>query len=186
MPPAPPPSPPPSALPKDNDWPRADRMIVRQELIKLALDGLFCSPLDLADSSKERNILHIGCGNGSWSMDMATKYKHCWVLGIDDRDVLDSSRATPRNFRFLKSSHGILHHLQTLPDNHFDFIYGRFLIFSYNPDHYREIVQECWRLCRSGGYVEMMELDMRIYGSPVVGPMTHMLNSQGKDSAHKF
>ncbi|KAI7861023.1 hypothetical protein BDC45DRAFT_493337 [Circinella umbellata] len=111
-------------------------------------------------------------------MDMANKYKHCWVLGMDDRDVLDPNRAVPRNFRFLKSTQGILHDLQKLPDNQFDFIYGRFLIFSYNPDHYREIVQECWRICRPGGYVEMMELDMRIYGNPMVGPTTYMLNAQ--------
>ena len=111
---------------------------------------------------------------------MAVKYKHCWVLGVDERDVLDPNKPMPRNFRFLKSNRGILHSLKKLPDNQFDFIYGRFLIFSYSPDYYREIIQECWRLCRPSGYVEMMELDMRIYGNPVVGPMTQMLNAQGK------
>lgn len=85
----------------------------------------------------------------------------------------------PRNFRFWKAHHDIMENLKQLPDNHFDLIYGRFLIFSYPPDYYRDIVKECWRICRPSGYLEMMELDMQIYGIPQVGPMTQMLNSQG-------
>lgn len=110
---------------------------------------------------------------------MATAYKHCWVLGIDDRNMVSARRSLPRNFRFYRARRDILHDLRNLPDNQFDLIYCRFLIFSYPPDIYREIIQECWRLCRPNGFVEAVELDMHIFGNPVIGPTTQMLNEQG-------
>lgn len=119
------------------------------------------------------------CGDGSWCMDMAKKYQHCWVLGMDERDVLNRHKAMPSNFRFIRVQHDMLTDLKRLSEDQFDFIYGRFLIFSLPPDLYRDIVQECWRLCRPSGYVEMMELDMRIYGNPHIGPMTQEMNAQG-------
>ncbi|KAI9314598.1 S-adenosyl-L-methionine-dependent methyltransferase [Dichotomocladium elegans] len=163
---------------KSDGWPRTDRMIIRQELLRLALDGLYFSPVRLTDPSKHIRVLHIGCGNGAWCMDMARKYKHAFVLGIDERDVLDRRNSMPTNFRFMCAQEDILADLKRLPDNQFDFIYGRFLIFSFRPDQYRDIVQECWRLCKPTGYMEMMELDMQIYGNIQVGPMTQMTNMQ--------
>lgn len=110
---------------------------------------------------------------------MAKKYQHCWVLGMDERDVLNRHKAMSSNFRFIRVQHDMLTDLKRLSEDQFDFIYGRFLIFSLPPDLYRDIVQECWRLCRPSGYVEMMELDMRIYGNPHIGPMTQEMNAQG-------
>lgn len=129
--------------------------------------------------SKKGIYTYFSCGNGGWCIDVANKYKHCWVLGIENWDNINTRKSMPRNFRFWKAHHDIMENLKQLPDNHFDLIYGRFLIFSYPPDYYRDIVKECWRICRPSGYLEMMELDMQIYGIPQVGPMTQMLNSQG-------
>ncbi|CDS06886.1 hypothetical protein LRAMOSA09410 [Lichtheimia ramosa] len=169
------PPPPSTSSRQHSGWPRADRMIIRHELIRLALNGLYYSPVDLTDGCR---ILHVGCGDGSWCIDMAKKHKKCTVIGIDDHDVIDRNKTLPDNFEFMLANKNLLHALRQLPDGTFDFIFARFLIFSCTPDLYREMIQECWRLCKRQGFVEMMELDMQMYGNPVVGPLTQMLNTQ--------
>lgn len=126
------------------------------------------------------------CGDGSWCIDMAKKHKKCTVIGIDDHDVIDRNKTLPDNFEFMLANKNLLHALRQLPDGTFDFIFARFLIFSCTPDLYREMIQECWRLCKRQGFVEMMELDMQMYGNPVVGPLTQMLNTQGKEKVQSL
>ncbi|KAI9310460.1 S-adenosyl-L-methionine-dependent methyltransferase [Dichotomocladium elegans] len=159
-----------------SDWPRPDRMIIRQELIRLALDGLYYSPVNLKENSR---ILHVGCGDGSWCIEIAKRYKDSTVIGMDLHDAIDrSNKKLPSNFKFVHAQKSFLQTLRRQPDNIFDFIFVRFLIFSCPPDMYREVIQECWRVCKPRGFVEMMELDMQIYGNPQVGPITKMLNAQ--------
>jgi ubiquinone/menaquinone biosynthesis C-methylase UbiE len=70
--------------------------------------------------------------------------------------------------------------MRDMPDNSFDLVYGRFLIYSYGEGDYIKLVSECKRICKIGGYVEFVELDMTIYGNPVPGSVTRVVNASGK------
>jgi ubiquinone/menaquinone biosynthesis C-methylase UbiE len=67
------------------------------------------------------------------------------------------------------------------PDGHFDLIYGRFLALALPPSDYEDLISECWRVCKPGGFVEFTELDMRIYGTQGSGTLVKKLNQQGKN-----
>ncbi|KAI8384627.1 uncharacterized protein BYT42DRAFT_268434 [Radiomyces spectabilis] len=139
--------------------------------------SLFKSPV--SGATKEKHVLQIGCGDGSWCVDMALMYPEWSVLGIDDTGPAPiQGKRTPRNFSYVRYA-SLLKGLKTLSDQQFDFVYGRFLGFYNKPAYYEKLIKECWRVCKPGGYVEMVELDMHIYGNPALGPMTHSLNGKG-------
>lgn len=69
--------------------------------------------------------------------------------------------------------------LINLPDNSFDFISSRFLILEYTLDQYQQLVTECIRICKPGGFIEIMEMDLRIYHQRTLSnSVTQLLNSE--------
>lgn len=123
------------------------------------------------------------CGNGNWGVDMATLFPHWLIIGMDDKSggAVQDQRKVPRNFKYIRCYFDLLTTLNDIPDNSFDLVFARFLIYSYNEKSYKELIKQCERICKPGGYVEFYELDMRIYGNPKAGPMTHKLNAKGKN-----
>ncbi|KAI9259118.1 hypothetical protein EDC94DRAFT_521197, partial [Helicostylum pulchrum] len=121
-----------------------------------------------------------GCGNGDWCVDIATCFPNWLVVGIDDKTggPIQDHRKVPRNFKFVRCYYDLLRTMKDIPSDSFDFVYCRFLIFTYSTEKYNELINESYRICKPGGFVEFYELDMRIYGNPKAGPMTHRLNSK--------
>jgi ubiquinone/menaquinone biosynthesis C-methylase UbiE len=126
--------------------------------------------------------LHVGCGDGSWCTDIAKLFPNWLVVGIDDKSGGPSpdQRKVPKNFKYIRCFYDILKTLKDIPADSFDFVYARFLLDAYGDDCYQDLAQECHRICKPKGYVELYELDMRIYGNPKAGPITHKLNTKGK------
>ncbi|CAO3624059.1 unnamed protein product [Cunninghamella blakesleeana] len=183
-----------------------ERICLRHELVQLALDGLFKCPLS-PNKEIERQILHIGCGDGSWCIDMARKYPNYFIVGIDDQHggpflsttttgkkiIINNNMNKPgmdgsgsggstngsfKNFNFIRTTTNLVESLKKIADDQFDLVYGRFLTLGLSPRQYEALVTECWRICKPGGFVEFTELDMRIYGNPTIGPFTTWLNEQ--------
>lgn len=103
------------------------------------------------------------------------------VIGIDDMDNKQPTRNIPRNFKFIKCQ-SIIQALSSFSDASFDFVTSRFLILENTCQQYKEIVNECLRLCKSGGNIEVMELDMRIYQQKIISiTTTQLLNNEGKN-----
>lgn len=133
-------------------------------------------------------MLHVGCGDGSWCTDTARLFPSWLVVGMDDKTGGPSpnQRKAPRNFKYIRCYYDILKTLKDIPADSFDFIYVRFLLDAYGDDCYQELLEECHRICKPEGYLEIYELDMRIYGNPKAGPVTHKLNAKGKKSPPPF
>ncbi|CAO3594349.1 unnamed protein product [Absidia cylindrospora] len=71
------------------------RITLNHDLMKLALEGLFNSPL-IPDQEGETQILQIGCGDGSWCIDCAKESPKWFVLGLDNKeggDLISTSLA---------------------------------------------------------------------------------------------
>lgn len=138
----------------------------------------FKSPIDIA---QKKQVLHVGCGNGDWCVDIATCFPNWLVVGIDDKTggPIQDHRKVPKNFKFIRCYYNLLRTMKDISSDSFDLVYCRFLIFTYSTEKYNELINESYRICKPGGFVEFYELDMRIYGNSKAGPMTHRLNSKG-------
>ncbi|KAI8987976.1 hypothetical protein BDF20DRAFT_832861 [Mycotypha africana] len=153
------------------------RTLVNNELIRLALNGLFLSPIQI---HSKKHVLHVGCGKGLWCSNTASLFPNWLVVGMDDvtGGPCPDQRKVPKNFKYIRCYYDILRTMHDIPSESFDFIYVRFLLDSYSEDEYKTLIQECKRICKPHGYVEFHEMDMRIYGSPRPGPCTHKLNGK--------
>ncbi|KIM25818.1 hypothetical protein M408DRAFT_330998 [Serendipita vermifera MAFF 305830] len=73
-------------LPSDSDeWARLDK---QSSAIAIGFGGLYPCPevIDavlLPEGGRTKRILDIGCGSGRWAIQMATKFPHTSVLGVD-------------------------------------------------------------------------------------------------------
>jgi SAM-dependent methyltransferase len=120
-------------------------------------------------------ILDVGCGPGSWCIDLSTKYPRIEVIGVDSDDMFPSQRNLPSNCQLLVCN--VLNGLKEFPDASFDVIHIRFMVLSFTTVQYPQVVKDCWRLLKPGGYIEILETNLAVY-SP--GPITKKLNEESK------
>ncbi|CAG8622638.1 9669_t:CDS:2 [Paraglomus occultum] len=100
------------------------------------------------------NVLDIGCGPGTWILDMATTYSKSTFYGLDISPTFPS-QIKPVNAEFILADA-----LEGLPfeDNFFGLIYLRFLNKSFTKDDWRtKLLDELMRVTNPGGWIEMME-----------------------------
>ncbi|KAG0186485.1 hypothetical protein DFQ28_007731, partial [Apophysomyces sp. BC1034] len=155
----------------------ADRIQLKNDLVKLAFEGEFAIPIDFCNLKR---VVDIGCGPGAWCLDLAQHYPQLEVIGIDCTDMFPTN--VPPNCQFWR--HNVLHGLH----GHFeeasvDYCHIRFMNLAFTADQYAQAVKDCWKILRPGGYLEMMEMDNWVY-SP--GPTIERLNKEGMNSFPYF
>ncbi|ORX56814.1 hypothetical protein DM01DRAFT_1382245 [Hesseltinella vesiculosa] len=162
---------------------RNQRWILKNDLLTLALNGPTACPLKCEDYEKQ--VLQIGCSDGAWCIQLAMAHPKWSVIGMEEGPI-ESIASTfhgkkPRNCKLIRCTPSLLSSLQQMPDQMFDLIDGRGLLIGYSFDEYQQMARECWRLCKPGGHVEFVEMDMRIYHSKPAtnfGHATRSLNSE--------
>lgn len=148
------------------------------------INRLFASP-ELVTQQKtiEKQVLQIGCGDSSWGIDVATQHARWNVIGLHDDCIITTTRASNslKNFKFMQCGN-LLQGLAGFPDESFDFIACRFLILAYPFQEYKQLLAECIRVAKPGAYIEVIEMDLRIYYQRLLScPITQLLNSEGKN-----
>ncbi|KAI8881329.1 S-adenosyl-L-methionine-dependent methyltransferase, partial [Backusella circina FSU 941] len=156
------------------DEDEVDRMQLKNDLVKLAFEGEFNLPFDYNDLS-EGKILDVGCGGGSWCIDLSQKYPAIEVIGVDSDDIFPAQRNLPNNCQLLVCDVLEDNGLSIFPDASFDVIHIRFMVLTFTTEQYSQVITDCWRLLKPGGYIEILETDLTIY-SP--GPVTMKLNGE--------
>lgn len=153
----------PYALPKDDQ--EVNRLDFQHYLLRFALRGNYAAPID-----NPHNILDVGCGSGRWPLEMAQLFPQANVIGVDlvpppvDRDP--THYGGPANFVFVTGNI-----LEGLPfaDASFDFAHQRLLISALPADRWPGVVQELIRVTRRGGWVELVEGDIKVaHGGPAL------------------
>ncbi|KAI9310698.1 hypothetical protein BX666DRAFT_2032632 [Dichotomocladium elegans] len=171
-----------------NEWSALDSIpssaeppwAIKPELVRLVMEN---SPFN--DTAAGKQVLHVGPGDGTWAVDVAMDYPRWRVV---DLITLDSGQPSAklryyrRHHRNLKAARcaSLVEGIQLLPDASFDLIHCRFLNLVLTRGAYQEFLHHLWRVCRPGGFVEFLELDMRIYfdrPTPSGVGMTQKLNS---------
>ncbi|KAH8691943.1 S-adenosyl-L-methionine-dependent methyltransferase [Talaromyces proteolyticus] len=113
-------------------------------------DGLLYAP-----HPSNARVIDIGCGTGIWAIDIARKYPHAFVVGVDLADIQPLNH--PKNCDFYAPRD--FEHPWTLGENNWDVIHMQMLcgsVISW-PSLYRRVFAHL----RPGGWLEHVEIDFR-------------------------
>ncbi|KAI7875283.1 S-adenosyl-L-methionine-dependent methyltransferase [Lichtheimia hyalospora FSU 10163] len=147
-------------LPNDDE--EMDRLIGQHFALKALFEGNIAKEaLDRVHLEEGAKILDVGCGPGTWLMDVATERPDCELFGVDMCNVFPSD-IRPPNVQFM---HGNV--LERLPfdDNTFDFINMRFLMLALRQDEWIIALKEILRVLKPGGCFQSLESGMMDRGN---------------------
>ncbi|KAI8877542.1 S-adenosyl-L-methionine-dependent methyltransferase [Backusella circina FSU 941] len=151
-------------LPNDDE--EMDRYIGQHFALKALFDGNIPKQvLDAISFDDEGvNVLDLGCGAGTWIMDVATEYPLTELIGVDMCDVFPSS-IRPANVNFTLGN--VVDGLE-FPDNSFDMVHLRFFVCALRTNEWVTVLREIRRVLKPGGFVYSVEPGMLEVGSEFV------------------
>ncbi|KAI9249351.1 hypothetical protein EDC94DRAFT_637222 [Helicostylum pulchrum] len=155
-------------LPCDDE--EIDRLHLQHFMIRFAIQGNYLAPVsDIL--RKGGRVLDIGCGPGSWSMEIAGEYPKSTVIGIDITPIYPKE-IKPTNCAFYQCNV-----LNTLPfeDNTFDYIFMRFMSQGVESEKWPFILSELVRVLKPNGWIEWVEGEIEIHRP---GPVTLEFNTK--------
>ncbi|KAH8551583.1 S-adenosyl-L-methionine-dependent methyltransferase [Umbelopsis sp. PMI_123] len=120
----------------------------------LPADRNYSSPVE-ADLEKGIKVLDVGCGGGTWVLEMANTYSNSNFTGIDVSATWPTE-IRPRNTDFVVGN--VIHELP-FEDNAFDFVYMRFLGMGVPNYQYPIVLASLFRVLKPGGWIELVEID---------------------------
>ncbi|KAI9263745.1 S-adenosyl-L-methionine-dependent methyltransferase, partial [Sporodiniella umbellata] len=155
-------------LPCDDD--EADRLTTLHYILKTMFQWNFISPIhELLSSEKKYKVLDIGCGPGTWILEMSTEYPASDFYGIDGCSLFPTS-IKPSNANF--QVHDILKGALPFGDEMFDFIYMRSLMLYLSPTDLSHLLSEVYRVMKPGAYLEVVDTNYTIRRA---GPLSNSL-----------
>ncbi|KAG1593553.1 hypothetical protein G6F48_001924 [Rhizopus delemar] len=150
-------------LPNDDE--ELDRLVGQHFALKTLFGGNIPKEVHKqVDMEKGIKILDLGCGPGTWIMDMATEYPNSEFTGIDMSDVF------PNNIRPANVTFQIANVLEPLPfeDDTFDFVNFSLFILALKKDQWIPVMKEVKRILKPGGLYHSREASMLLKGNSFV------------------
>ncbi|KAI9029644.1 S-adenosyl-L-methionine-dependent methyltransferase [Phycomyces nitens] len=148
-----------------NDEEEMDRLVGQHFALKSLFNGNFLEdPKIKALFEKGSEILDVGCGPGTWIMDVATDYPACQCTGIDMSEVFPNI-IRPSNVSF--HSGNVLERMP-FEDNTFDFVNMRLFILALRKEEWHKVLKEIFRVLKPGGYIQSTECSMLDVGNEFV------------------
>ncbi|KAG1137239.1 hypothetical protein G6F37_010947 [Rhizopus arrhizus] len=150
-------------LPNDDE--ELDRLVGQHFAMKTLFGGNIPKEVHKhVDMEKGIKILDLGCGPGTWIMDMATEYPNSEFTGIDMSDVF------PNNIRPANVTFQIANVLEPLPfeDDTFDFVNFSLFILALKKDQWIPVMKEVKRILKPGGLYHSREASMLLKGNSFV------------------
>jgi ubiquinone/menaquinone biosynthesis C-methylase UbiE len=133
------------------------RLTEQDRLITLGMDGLLP---ELSDLAGIKRVLDVACGPGGWALDLAQKYQHLQVLGIDvDGGMIDYATAQAKAGGLDNATFRVMNALEPLdfPDNTFDLVNARFLAGFVPQNRWSQVIMELRRILRPGRIIRWTE-----------------------------
>ncbi|KAI8641814.1 S-adenosyl-L-methionine-dependent methyltransferase [Parasitella parasitica] len=144
-----------------------DRMVSQHYILRTAFDADYSAPIvSLNDRQKSNKVvvLDIGCGSGTWTMEMATQFPHAHFIGIDRQPSFPHD-IKPKNchFKLFDISQSIV----KLPfmDHSVDYIFQRDLNWDLSESTWLPLVKEFFRILKPGGWIELVEPDIETHST---------------------
>ncbi|KAI9244942.1 S-adenosyl-L-methionine-dependent methyltransferase [Sporodiniella umbellata] len=138
-------------LPNHHD--ELDRLSSQHFALKILFDGnVSASILNTLDMDNAM-VLDVGCGPGTWLMDMATEYPSGQFHGIDLYNIFPLDiRPANVNFKCHDATEGL-----PFPDNTFDLVNMRMLFIALKQHEWPLVYKEIHRVLKPGGYIQACE-----------------------------
>lgn len=117
----------------------------------------FSSPIESLLKRGGSKILDVGCGTGTWLLEVAKDYPNNTFIGVDVEPKFPTRHSD--NIKFYQ-----MDLLEGLPfqDNTFDLVFARLVGDSFTEIEWQEkILRELIRLTKPGCWVEIMQSDSR-------------------------
>ncbi|ORE16249.1 S-adenosyl-L-methionine-dependent methyltransferase [Rhizopus microsporus] len=150
-------------LPSDEE--EMDRLVGQHFALRTLFEGNIPQvAFKMLDFEKGVKILDLGCGPGTWIMDMATEYPNSEFVGIDMCDVF------PTNIRPANVTFQVSNALDGLPfeDNSFDMVNFSLFILALKKDQWLPLMKEIHRILKPGGLFHSREASMLLLGNQFV------------------
>ncbi|ORX57591.1 S-adenosyl-L-methionine-dependent methyltransferase [Hesseltinella vesiculosa] len=134
-----------------------------------ALKGLFAGNLSRFMLDEQHHlkpgtrVLDIGCGPGTWPLEVATDFPSAEVVGVDIVDIFPKTHPTNTTFELGNVVDGLAY-----PDNSFDVVNMRFFLLALRKEEWPKAYAEAQRLLKPGGYLQVWECTPLVYGRDFV------------------
>ncbi|RIA99737.1 S-adenosyl-L-methionine-dependent methyltransferase [Glomus cerebriforme] len=146
-----------------------DRQHMYHFFKRYLFQGNFSSPIEESLIQGKCKVLDIGCGPGTWLLDLANKYERSYFYGLDINPVFPNE-IKPGNLKFIKAD---MFDGLPFPDNEFDFVHQETMSFIIKADQWNFIISEMIRVTKPGGYIELLESYSTTNG---IGPILDKLH----------
>ncbi|KAF9287626.1 hypothetical protein BGZ68_001547 [Mortierella alpina] len=163
-----------------NDLTESDRLDAQHYIVRYCFQGNYNVKLD---RSAQLKILDVATGTGVWALEMAQEFPTAEIHGVDISPIYPTSGTSDRpvpsscHFRLCNVLDGLPY-----PDNYFDFVYQRLLVYAFTPAQRKQVNIELLRVLKPSGYVQLVESDGLIYNP---GPTTAKANALSLDTPKK-
>jgi ubiquinone/menaquinone biosynthesis C-methylase UbiE len=131
-----------------------------------------------------RRILDIACGPGGWALEVAYTYPEIEVYGVDISQIMIQYATDRAKAQGLNNAHfQIGNALEQLnfDDNTFDLVNARALVAFMPRASWPQLLQECMRVTRPGGFIRLTEADDTCAtNSPTFELLSRMLVDTGQ------
>lgn len=124
-----------------NDLTEADRLDAQHYIVRYVFQGNYNVKLDRSASLK---ILDVATGTGVWALEMAQEFPNAEIHGVDLspiylRSETSTNKPIPPNchFQLCNVLDGV-----PFPDNYFDFVYQRLLVYAFTPAQRKQVNTE--------------------------------------------
>ncbi len=140
-----------------------------------------------SDLSTIHDVLDVACGPGAWTLDVAHRWPHMQVTGIDiSRTTINYARAQAevQNLKNLAFEEMDIYQPLAFPDASFDLVNARLLFGVLMPAQWPTFLQECRRITRPGGIIRLTEWEIGFTNKPATRKMltlfAHALKRAGR------
>ncbi|KAG9300410.1 hypothetical protein G9A89_010034 [Geosiphon pyriformis] len=154
------------------DLEEMDRLAAEHFLWKNLWGDNFSAPIELLLSQKRSKVLDIGCGPGTWILEMSCTYPIASFTGID-LCALQPISIKPQNANFVNSN--ILNGLP-FEAQYFDYLHQRFMLRTMSEKQLlQEVIPELLRVTRFQGVLEFVDSDVHYVDA---GPLLRKMTSE--------
>ena len=151
------------------------RLLHQERHLTKSMGGLLAEQTDIEDM---HDILDIACGPGGWALEVADRYTHIKVVGIDiSQSMIEYARALAKAQKLKNVEFLVMDALKPLdfPNASFDLVNARFIQGFMSPHAWPALLQQCLLVCRPGGIIRLTEAETAITNSPASEKMAGML-----------
>ncbi|GAB1735556.1 hypothetical protein NU219Hw_g4134t1 [Hortaea werneckii] len=143
-------------------------------LLYLLLNNDHANMLYRSPVSKPDNVLDLGTGPGTWAIDVADKFPDANVYGVDLYPP-PTAWVPPNCFLEVED---------VLQDwtwrQNFDLIHLRLMLGAFTEEQWADVYQKCYENLKPGGWIEEVELDVRVMSDDDSLPPDSLLAGWGQ------